>query len=116
MSGMPPLRGREGEFALIRELLAAAGRGEGSLLVVRGRAGFGKTRLLQSALDLAAAQGLRTGMGGADDGGQSVPMMMLMSALFAGPRPLLDRARLRELPSTSPARPAARCRPAPATA
>src|SRR5262249_44125750 len=115
-SGMPPLRGREGEFALIRELLAAAGRGEGSLLVVRGRAGFGKTRLLQSALDLAAAQGLRTGMGGADDGGQSVPMMMLMSALCAGPGRRLARARLRGLPPPPPARRAARCRPAPAPA
>ena len=93
------MRGRDGEFALIRELLATAGRGEGSLLVVRGRAGFGKTRLLRSALEQAAAQGLRAGAGGADDGGQTVPMMTLMSALFAGPQPLLDRARLRELPS-----------------
>jgi predicted ATPase len=99
MSGMPPLRGREGEFALIRELLAAARSGEGSVLVVRGKAGFGKTRLLQSALELAATLGLRTGAGDADDGGQAVPMMALMSALFAGPRPLLDRAALRELPS-----------------
>ena len=99
MSGIPPLRGREGEFTLIRELLAAARSGEGSVLVVRGRAGFGKTRLLQSALELAAALGLRTGAGGAEDGGQAVPMMALMSALFAGPGPLLDRAKLRELPS-----------------
>jgi predicted ATPase len=99
MSGTLPLRGRDGEFALIRDLLAAARRGEGSVLVVRGKAGFGKTRLLQSALELAAALGLRTGASGAEDGGQAVPMMTLMSALFAGPSPLLDRAKLRELPS-----------------
>jgi len=59
MNDMPPMRGREGEFALIRELLAAAGRGEGSFLVVQGRAGFGKTTLLQSALEQAAVRGLR---------------------------------------------------------
>ena len=59
MNDMPPMRGREGEFALIRELLAAARRGEGSVLVVQSRAGFGKTTLLQSALEQAAARGLR---------------------------------------------------------
>ena len=45
MNDMPPMPGREGEFALIRELLAAAGRGEGSFLVVPGRPGFGETTL-----------------------------------------------------------------------
>jgi hypothetical protein len=99
MSEMLPLRGREDELALICERLAAARRGEGSSLVVRGRAGFGKTRLLRSALDQAVAQGLRAGSGGAEDGGQAAPMMTLMSALFAGSRPLLDRAALRDLPS-----------------
>ena len=54
-----PCRSREGEFALIRELLAAAGRGKGSFWVVQGRAGFGETRLLQSALEQAASRGLR---------------------------------------------------------
>src|SRR5262245_26638220 len=64
MSGMPPLRGREGEFALIRELLAAAGRGEGSLLVVQGP---GRVRQ-----DEAIAVGARTGgcAGAADGGGR----------------------------------------------
>jgi DNA-binding CsgD family transcriptional regulator len=95
-----PLRGREGESALIGELLAAAARGEGSVMVVEGRAGFGKTRLLRSAVEQAAAVGLRTGWGGAADGGQAAPLLTLMSALFEGPTgPLLDRAALRELPS-----------------
>ena len=42
MNDMVPLPGRE--FALIRELLAAAGRGEGSFWVVQGRAGPGSAR------------------------------------------------------------------------
>ena len=48
MNDMPPMPGREGEFALIRELLAAAGRGEGSFCggrAGRGRPGFGETTL-----------------------------------------------------------------------
>jgi hypothetical protein len=36
-----PLRGREAELALIRELLFAAQRGDGSFPVVKVRAGFG---------------------------------------------------------------------------
>jgi len=96
---MPPLRGREGEFALIRGLLAAAGRGEGSFVVVEGCAGFGKTRLLQVAVEQAMTAGLRTGVGSAEDGSQAVPLMTLMAALFEGCEPLLDRAKLRDLPS-----------------
>jgi hypothetical protein len=57
----PPLRGREGELALICGLLAAAGRGEGSFVVLEDPAGFGKTRLLQAAVEQATAAGLRPG-------------------------------------------------------
>jgi len=99
MSDSSPMRGREPEFGLIRELLAAAAQGAGSVVVVTGEAGIGKTRLLRSAIEQAAATGLRTGWGDAADSRQAAPLMTLMSALFTGPGPLLDRARLRELPS-----------------
>jgi hypothetical protein len=39
--------------------LPAAGRGEGLFWVVQGRAGFGETTLLQSALEQTAVWGLR---------------------------------------------------------
>jgi type II secretory pathway predicted ATPase ExeA len=91
------MRGREPEFALIGELVAAAARGAGSIVVVTGQAGIGKTRLLRSAIKRAAAAGLRTGWGDAADSRQAAPLVTLMSALFTGPGPLLDRARLREL-------------------
>ena len=45
MNDMSPMPGREGEFALIRELLAAAGRGEGRFRRCRGWPGFGETTL-----------------------------------------------------------------------
>jgi DNA-binding CsgD family transcriptional regulator len=99
MSGTPPMRGREAEFARICDLLSAARGGEGSVLVVEGGAGFGKTRLLLAAAEQAAVSGLRTGLGAARDGGQVVPMMSLMSPLFAGDEPLLDRGKLKDLPS-----------------
>ena len=57
MSESSPMRGREPEFVLIRELLAAAARGAGSIVVVTGQAGIGKTRLLRSAIEQAAAAG-----------------------------------------------------------
>jgi predicted ATPase len=41
-----PLRGRDGELAVIGDRLASAQRGHGAVLFVAGRAGFGKTRLL----------------------------------------------------------------------
>ena len=67
-------------------------------MVIEGPAGFGKTRLLRSAVEQAAAAGIRTGWGGATDGAQAAPMLTLMSALFEGREPLLQRAELRELP------------------
>lgn len=93
------MRGREAELALVGALMAAAARGAGSIVVVEGQAGIGKTRLLRSAIEQAAAAGLRTGWGDAADSRQAAPMMTLMSALFAGTEPLLDRDRVRELPS-----------------
>ncbi|MGH3418646.1 MAG: ATP-binding protein, partial [Streptosporangiaceae bacterium] len=99
MSESSPMRGRESEIARIGALVAAAARGAGSIVVVEGQAGIGKTRLLRSAMEQAAAAGLRTGWGDAADGRQAAPMMALMSALFTGTGPLLDRDRLRELPS-----------------
>ncbi|HEX8133360.1 MAG TPA: AAA family ATPase, partial [Actinomycetes bacterium] len=49
---------REAEIATIEELLAGARGGTGRLLVVEGRAGMGKTRLVGVALAAAQAAGL----------------------------------------------------------
>ena len=68
--------------------------------MVEGRAGFGKTRLLKAAAELARDGGARVGFASAEEAGQAVPMVTLMSMLFAGPDPLLDRTRLRDLPSS----------------
>jgi DNA-binding CsgD family transcriptional regulator len=58
---MPAITGlleREGELATIEEVLDAARRGSGHLLLIEGEAGAGKTSLLAAAADLAAEKEL----------------------------------------------------------
>lgn len=50
---------RDGELGLIGALVERARGGEGSLLVVEGQAGVGKTELLRAAGELGGAEGLR---------------------------------------------------------
>jgi DNA-binding CsgD family transcriptional regulator len=54
----PALLEREAEVATIQELVAAVGGGAGRLLVVEGRAGMGKTRLVGVARAAAQSAGL----------------------------------------------------------
>jgi DNA-binding CsgD family transcriptional regulator/tetratricopeptide (TPR) repeat protein len=96
-----PLRGRDGELAVIGEQLAYARRGRGTVLLAEGRAGSGKTRLLAEAAAMAARAGFRVGMGAVAPGDQVVPMGGLVAALFDGREPLIDpgaRHRLHYLP------------------
>ena len=100
MGKQAEVRGREDELAVVGTAVESAVRGHSSILVIDGRAGIGKTCLMTAAAERAAAAGLRVGSGRADPDSRVVPMMALMSALFSGPRPLLDRGRLRDLPSS----------------
>ena len=63
VSSLPPLIDRQQEVARIAEALDAAERGEGELLLLRGEAGCGKTRLLQEAIGEASRRGFGTGFG-----------------------------------------------------
>ena len=53
----PRLVGREDELAVADQLWARAGAGTGSLLLLEGEAGMGKTRLLDALAELAEASG-----------------------------------------------------------
>src|SRR4051794_20925288 len=53
----PPLVGREREQAMLRDALAAALAGRGSLMLIGGEAGIGKTALAEATLAEATVQG-----------------------------------------------------------
>ncbi len=73
--------------------------GVGAVVLVEGEPGMGKTRLLAEAGRVARRLGLRVGAGAAEPGAGVVELASLMTALFDGPGPLLERFGLRELHS-----------------
>jgi DNA-binding CsgD family transcriptional regulator len=66
----------------------------GSVVVIEGAAGLGKTSLLRAAELAAAESGFRCGRGTADPIDAVVELAVLLEALFDGEKPLLDRAAL----------------------
>ena len=62
----PRLRSRQPQVDALRGQLNALVAGRGSVLLVTGRAGMGKTTLLAEATRLAADQGIRVFYGGGD--------------------------------------------------
>src|SRR6266566_3729277 len=92
-----PLRGRDAEMAAIDAALGGARDGRGSVLLVEGGPGLGKSRLLEEAVSLASRAGVRAAVGRADVDDNVVPMGPLMAACFGGNAPLLDRSDLSAL-------------------
>ncbi|MGH9222948.1 MAG: DUF3024 domain-containing protein [Acidimicrobiales bacterium] len=62
-----PLRGRDGDVALIHGQVRALADGEGGVLMVAGASGTGKTRMLVDALVVATTLGLATSRASAGD-------------------------------------------------
>jgi DNA-binding CsgD family transcriptional regulator len=98
------LRGRDEQLSLLRGQLLGAVEGRGATLFVEGRPGFGKTRLLYEAAELARGLGIRVGTGAMVASDQRIPLAALLAALFEGDEPLLDtsvRSTLHYLPEQS---------------
>jgi len=94
--GLPPVRGREAQLAVMTRRLHELRAGAGSVVVIEGAPGFGKTRLLQEAFYRAVAMGIRGGHGMADPLDSVVDLAPLLEALFDNDPPLLERAALRD--------------------
>jgi DNA-binding CsgD family transcriptional regulator len=98
-SPAPIVRGRDAELASIGVQLDRVRAGAGAVVLVEGEPGMGKSRLLAEAARVARRLGFRVGVGAAEPGAAIVELASLMTALFDGPRPLLERSGLRELHS-----------------
>ncbi|MEU8178698.1 AAA family ATPase [Microbispora hainanensis] len=87
-SSWPGWRGRAREWALVVGALEAAKVGRGAVLLVEGRSGVGKSRLLDITTTAAAEAGLGVAQGTADELTQLIPLAPLASALGESTRAL----------------------------
>jgi tetratricopeptide (TPR) repeat protein len=88
----PSLIGRDGELGVLAGLVAEVVSGRGSVVLVDGEPGIGKSALLQAALARAASLGCQVFWGTGSELDQALPLA-----------PLLDGLRVRE-PSANPRR------------
>ena len=86
---------------MLRGQLNALGAGRGSVMLVTGPAGVGKTTLLAEAASLAADGGILVFSGGGDPAARAVPLGAILDALVSMDDPAVDPERLHEL-SQSP--------------
>ena len=91
---MDPLRGRDGECAVLARLLASTADGAGGVVMVEGAAGIGKSRLLAEAAQMAVAGGLQVAAGGSDELDQVTPWAPLLRALCSTSPVLVSEADL----------------------
>jgi AAA ATPase domain len=96
-----PLRGRDVELTRVQKRLEEVRSGIGAVVVVEGRAGLGKTRLLDACASLASGMSFRVGRGMAEPGRSVVDLDALLGAMFDGEDPLVARHALSNL-HTSP--------------
>ncbi|HEX6518542.1 MAG TPA: AAA family ATPase [Streptosporangiaceae bacterium] len=91
------LRGRDTEIQALRRQLDTVDTGPGSVVIVRGLPGMGKSALLAAGARLAAERGIRVLSGAGDPAAQVVPLGPLLEALVLANDPLVDPGVLREL-------------------
>ena len=88
------VRGRDAELTVLGQHLDQVLSGIGSVVLVEGGAGMGKSRLLGEVAAMARRLSIRVGCGVADPADTVVQLSVLMEALFEGPSPILERTAL----------------------
>jgi predicted ATPase len=88
------VRGRDAELTVLGQHLDQLLSGIGSVVLVEGGAGMGKSRLLGEVAAMARRLSIRVGCGVADPADTVVQLSVLMEALFEGPSPILERTAL----------------------
>ena len=79
------VRGRDPELTVLGQHLEHLLSGVGTVVLVEGGAGMGKSRLLAEVAAMARRLSIRVGGGVADPGDTVVQLAVLMEALFEGP-------------------------------
>jgi DNA-binding CsgD family transcriptional regulator len=88
-----PLVGRAAELAVLEQVLERTGHGAGSVLLVEGEAGIGKSRLVFEALEQARRRGFEVWLGAAEELDRRRPFALLTAA-FGISRHAVDPARV----------------------
>jgi DNA-binding CsgD family transcriptional regulator len=95
----PIMRGRDHELACVGEQLNVVRSGVGAIMMLEGRAGYGKSRMLEETSTIAGRLGFRVGQGRAEPGDATVHLAPLFDALFGGAQPLITNGLPRPLHS-----------------
>ena len=95
------VRGRDTELTVLGQHLDQLLSGVGSVVLIEGGAGMGKSRLLSEVAAMAARLSIRVGSGAADPADTVVQLSVLMEALFEGLPPILERIRVGQCPRVS---------------
>ena len=88
------VRGRGTELTVLGQQLDQLLSGVGTVVLVEGGAGMGKSRLLAEVATMAVRLSIQVGCGTADPADTVVQLSVLMEALFDGPSPILERTAL----------------------
>lgn len=91
----PQLIGREQELGTLEDVLLAASRGDGSVALLTGEAGMGKTRLCGEVISRARRLGFTVLVGACSEAELTIPYLPFVEAI-GNHLPTADVARLQE--------------------
>jgi DNA-binding CsgD family transcriptional regulator len=86
----PIVRGRDHELGVLGEQIGAVRLGIGTVTIIEGAAGIGKSSLLKEGRQIASRLSFRVGSASAEPGDNVVELAPLLEALSADREPLLE--------------------------